>query len=406
MHFLLFRILLLALAAFLTIALPSRAEDEPEDPLKNLVLKYEGASLQPVLPNLRPVGIAVRTFADVREDQKIVGRSATYSIFHIKGTGEQYDTPADFLDFIARAYATDLERLGFTPRLGSDQDVPDGATSCAADAVRVRARGERSEPVDSGLVLTGEVRRFYGEVVTNTWAWPFVGQTAQGEVKLCVRVLDSATGEVLAEQTAEGNSEVGGGEDRVNGELNTAFIKAVQASWAPAVQELLAARGRTALERQQSAERQASEELQRLAAAPISEILPAVDYAGISAADLKVAQPDGQWVAGVEAAVLRYFGGSLQPDDGCLRISRSCSFSLQQPKTAGARALLVTLVSGDATLEGFEDALRDRALPWTALQQPSYSRYGIAVSQLKDARRLVVLVLEGEPADASAPASP
>lgn len=381
-------------AALLVLALvvaapPARAEDEPDE-LSNLVLRYEGAQLEPVVSG-QAVTVTVRPFEDLREDKKIAGRSATYSIFHVKGTHDQYDTPDGFLEFISSSVGQDLEKMGLRP--GATAGPPEAGTT-PAERLRREAQGGEAGPVDSGLTVTGQITRFYGEVVTNTWAWPFVGKTAQGEVKLKLRVLDTASGEILAEAEAEGQSEVGGGPDRVNAELNTAFAKAMQAAWTPQVQELLRTRALRAVEEGKARVARRQAELRDLAALPVTQVLPAPSYAGVPLAALKSAAVDPEWQGALEQGLSAWFGPGFQPADECNRLARSCSYSFQNAKAAGERILLVTTVPAEEPLESVASVFETRVLPWLSLQPVPCDSYGLAVTRLPGGGRLVALVVQ------------
>ncbi|MGV8122589.1 MAG: hypothetical protein AB2L14_22755 [Candidatus Xenobiia bacterium LiM19] len=75
--------------------------------------------------------------------------------------------------------------------------------------------------------MEGEIKHFYGEVVTNTWTWLFQNKTAKGKVILILRFIDSKDGKIIIETKGESESRVAGGPDKVNGELNSAFKKAM-----------------------------------------------------------------------------------------------------------------------------------------------------------------------------------
>lgn len=381
---------LLLLLLSMIMAAPTAVRAEDQDELRDLVLKYESLELPSGLQASRPVHIVVEPFADVREDKKIAGRSATYSVFHIKGTHEQYDSPSGFLDFISESYAGDLRRLGFSPEPLSAAQAP---TTTPADAVRWQSQNLSPQGVDSGLIVTGEIRRFYGEVVTNTWAWPFVGKTAKGEVKLTIRVLDSLTRQVLAEQEAEGASDVGGGPDKVNEELNKAFAKAMRSCWSPVVVDALKNRANEAVTRQEAAETAIRAKFERLLGLNPDQLLPVPVYQGLTVVDLKKAALEADWAAGVEAELQTWFGASGAPDDSCRRLARSCSYSFQESKLADGRVLLVTTVPEHITLEGFLSKLREESLPWLALRQPALGSFGASVTRLKDGQRMVAVAV-------------
>jgi len=273
---------------------------------------------------------------------------------------------------------------------GQAEDTP-------TERVRRLARGEDGSPVDTGLILTGDVRRFYGEVVTNTYLFPFSAKTAKGEVKLTVRLVDAATGAVLVEQAVDQESRVGGGDDRVNGELNTAFSKAVHGCWSAPVLEALAKRAQEAIAARRSEDLARQKDLQETALMTVDRLLPAPDYAAIPLASLKAARPDSEWTAQIEAEVRSWFGSGMAVDEECLRLARSCNFSRQASKVAGTRTLLVTIVPPHTSLDALKGTLHERALPWLALQSPQAARCGVWISTLDGGNRLMALVVNSAP---------
>ncbi|MHC9539742.1 MAG: hypothetical protein AB9903_09480 [Vulcanimicrobiota bacterium] len=255
--------LILALMAIMMLNASSYASASGDEKLV-YELNYGGKHLAPITGSAEPVKIMVKTFKDMRDDKSIAGRSATYTIFHAKGRYEKDDCKIDMEKFVTESVMKDLKTLGFEPVL-LQADV---AGAASQEGKVIEQEGQKSpdeapiEPEkdtqktittekivsadcnDCAITVEGEIQHFYGEVVTNTWTWPFQNKTAKGKVILVFRFIDSKDGKIIIESKGEAESRVAGGPDKVNRELNNAFEKAMSKLFSKEVLEALAERGK------------------------------------------------------------------------------------------------------------------------------------------------------------------
>lgn len=368
-------------------------------------LDYKGAVLIPIDNHGIPVEIGVRTFKDVRENKSVAGRGATYSIFQVKGSNGQYGSETNVADFATNACVKDLQTLGFMPSqvlatpspaptgTGSETTTPPDPSAQAAVQPAPPAKEPpldwMKSPVDSGIIVEGEIRHFFGETVVNTYLWPLVSNKATAKVVVCLRLLDAKTGELIKEQVGEAECTTTGNADKVSDQLNLAFALAMKRAYSDAMLAELSGRAESAL----AARIQTIEALKNT---PLEAMFPAVDYTGLTAKNLKTFTRDEEWSASLRSLLDGFFQDRLTLDPGCEKSAESCSFSLQQPKFNADKALIVFLLPPGAGLDGLRNEFLTRYLPRIQMANPGYTHYGLTVKTARDGKKLVEIVLASE----------
>lgn len=391
-----------SIVAVLLVVLASAAGAAQEIKVQ---LDYKGALLIPIDSHGIPVKIGVRTFKDVRENKSVAGRGATYSIFQVKGSNGQYGSETNVADFATNACMKDLQTLGFMPSpvTAPLSPAPVATGSAAATTLDPGAQAAvqnappakepplnwMNSPVDSGIVVEGEIRHFFGETVVNTYFWPLVSNKATAKVVVCLRLFNAETGELVKEQVGEAECSASGNADKVSDQLNLAFALAMKRAYSDAMLSELSMRSEKAV----AARIQTIEALRNT---PLEAMFPAVDYTGVTAKELKTFARDEEWTASLHSLFDGFFKDRLTLDPGCEKSAESCSFSLQQPKFNADKALIVLLLPSGVGLDGFKNEFLTRYLPRIQMANPGYTHYGLTVKTAPDGKKLVEIMLAAD----------